>query len=443
MYQAVIAVTQWVAVQGKARLKFVTWFVLGLSIGLLMVMNSQLSGDQIQLMNLGWQLSHNDVWIPHGMITSAGGYSPGNFSALLVGIDLIIWNDYRSPALFTLLLNAGAFLLLLRTVGPAVTDFGREMLIVVVWLSPWHLYYSAHLWDANYMFVFAVLHLVTARRMSQQTEFWTTAAHVTLLGLGLQIHTSAVVLCILSVMLWAARRIRVSWSGLAFGAAVCAASLSPWIWAVHQDPTLIPGSKGFAFRGLIFVFPLLRGVMYWIKLTSLSFVGRMEALDFTSTVGHEAAPYLNCFFVGLIALANITVLISLWLQWRFFRKAPRILTARPAAEILPRSWLRFYVYATCAAALVSFAASPTTIMFWQVFVALPASGIAMTMSAEAVLRSRFRDSAQKIAGLWACLSVILVLGQAVGAPMYRCGGSHLGAFDPMLVDLHARTDCLK
>jgi hypothetical protein len=45
MYQAVIAATRGVTVRRGARAKFATWFMLGLSIGLLMVANSQLTGD--------------------------------------------------------------------------------------------------------------------------------------------------------------------------------------------------------------------------------------------------------------------------------------------------------------------------------------------------------------------------------------------------------------
>ena len=93
MYQAVISATRGVAIRTSARDKFVTWFALGLSIGLLMVVNSQLGGDQVQLLNLGWQLSHNHIWLPHGMITSAGGFSPGGFAGLLVAAPLYIWND--------------------------------------------------------------------------------------------------------------------------------------------------------------------------------------------------------------------------------------------------------------------------------------------------------------------------------------------------------------
>jgi hypothetical protein len=39
----------------------------------------------------------------------------------------------------------------------------------------------------------------------------------------------------------------------------------------------------------------------------------------------------------------------------------------------------WYVTTTGAAALIAFAESPTSIMFWQVFVALPACALAMVI----------------------------------------------------------------
>ncbi len=84
-----------------------------------------------------------------------------------------------------------------------------------------------------------------------------------------------------------------SWTGFALGAAACLASLAPWAWAVHRNAALMPGSKGFMLRGIVYVFPFLRGVLYWLKLSSLSFVARMYDLDFTTAVGPTMGPTLN------------------------------------------------------------------------------------------------------------------------------------------------------
>jgi hypothetical protein len=443
MDQAVLAATRDVALRSGARAKFVSWFVLGLSIGLLMVVNSQLTGDQVQLLNLGWQLAHNHVWLPHGMITSAGGMSPGGFSGLLVAAPLYVWNDYRAPALFILLCHAGAFLLLLHTLKPALSESGRYLLLVLLWLSPWHLYFASHVWDANFMYVFAVLHLVTAQRMAQRSAIWTSTAHVLLLGLSLQVHTSGVILCVLSLLLWVSGRLKVNWTGFALGAAICVASLAPWILAVRQDASLLPGQKGFLLRGIVYVFPLLRGVLYWLKLSSLSFVERMYDLDFTTVLGPRAGPPFGAVMQLLATVTGATLIATVWLQWRFFRNAWRRAAAPRSAPHRPRTWLRFYVTATCGAALICFALSPTTVMFWQVFVALPASALAMVMSAEVLFRSRFRQAAQRTAGVWAMASAAVLLSQAVAAPMFRCGGSSTAASDPMLVDLRAGVRCVR
>ncbi len=442
MYEAVLTATREVAIRCGARTRFVTWFMLGLSIGLLMVANSQLMADQDQLLNLGWQLSHNHVWLPHGMMTSAGGFSPGGFSSLLIAAPLYLWSDYRSPALFILICHAGAFLLLVRALKPALTDTGRYLLLMLLWLSPWQLYFAAHVWDANFMYVFAVLHLLTSQRMAQRREFWTTAAHVLLLGLSLQVHPSGFILCILSLLLFASRWLKVNWAGLAVGAAACVASLAPWAWAVHQNAAWMPGGKGFMLRGIVYVFPFLRGVLYWLKLSSLSFVERMYDLDFTAVLGPTVGPTFNVLAKVLATVAAATLMLTLWLQWRFFRNAWRRLVSRRPEEYRPRSWLRVYVSAMCSAARISFALSPTTVMFWQVFVALPASALAMVMSAEVLFRSRFRQTAQRVAGIWAAASVALVLSQAVASPMYRCGPL-LDDSRAMHDDLHATAACAR
>ncbi len=254
MYQAVIAATREVALRSGARAKFISWFVLGLSVGLLMVVNSQITGDQVQLLNLGWQLQHNHIWLPHGMITSAGGFSPGGFSGLLVAVPLYLWNDYRAPALFTLICHAGAFLFLIRALKPALSELGRYLLLVLLWLSPWHLYFASHVWDANFMYVFAVLHLITSQRMAQQREMATTAAHVLLLGLSLQVHTSGAILCILSLLLFFSGRLKINWAGFVIGAGICMASLVPWLHGRASESCADAGRKGlFAARHCVCV----------------------------------------------------------------------------------------------------------------------------------------------------------------------------------------------
>ena len=97
-----------------------TVFLLGLGIGLVMVLNSQIGGDQHIMLTLGWVLTHDHTWLQYGMPTSAGGRSPGGFTSLLIALPLYIWNDYRAQPLFLLLTHAAAYLLLAHLLKPAL-----------------------------------------------------------------------------------------------------------------------------------------------------------------------------------------------------------------------------------------------------------------------------------------------------------------------------------
>jgi hypothetical protein len=440
MNQGAIAV-RLITAGSTGRFWVATLFALGFSTGLLMVRNSQLSGDQMPMLELGWQLARHHVWVAHGMVTSAGGYSPGGVTGLLTGIQLLLWSDYRSPALFILIFNAAAFLLLMRTVRPALTELGQLLLLLLLWLSPWHLYFSSHLWDPNYMFVFAVLHLATAQRMWRYNELWTTAAHVLILGLGLQMHTSAAVLCILSLLLYVNGLIRVNWTGFALGVLLCVASVVPWMLALGHHPELMPGGKGFPLRGLLYVFPLLRGILYWVKISSLSLAGQMEDFNFIPALGVALDTVLRPLAHSLTLLTQVSVIGCGWLQWRFFRKRLLLPFRIQRAPSQPRRWLQLYVTAFLWAALIAFALSPTTIMHWQVLIALPASALAVIMSTEVLARSRFRLQIRRVARVWSVAAVALLFCEAVASPMYRCGTYRLQAPSAILADLHVRMEC--
>ncbi|MGE0114768.1 MAG: hypothetical protein AB7T07_07770 [Steroidobacteraceae bacterium] len=418
-------------------------FALGLGIGLLMVWNSQIGGDQSLMLDLGWSLYHDGVWLPYGMPTSAGGRSPGGLTGLLVGLPLYVWSDYRAPALFTLILHAAAFLLLWRLLKPALSGAGRLLLLLLVWLAPWHLYFAAHIWNANYMFVFAVLHLASTQRMARYREAWSTCLHVLLIALAMQAHTSAFVLAILSLLLFLNMQIKVHWGGFVIGALLGIASFVPWVLAIQHDPTLAPGEKGFFLRGLIYVFPLVRGVLYSLEMPTLSVASRMIDFDFTPALGASINAWLGPVAKAMGIAMHVSLLASLWASWRFFKKARHLLHWRTITPDRPRAWLRRYIALASVAALISFAISPTTTMFWQAFVILPAIALILVMAGEALLRSGWRQHTTLTIKVWGMATVMLLLCQAIGAPLYRCGGRELGPMNAMLEALHVDGQCIQ
>jgi hypothetical protein len=430
------------------RLPLAWWglFLVGCTISLVMVLHSRLGGDQGLMLQLGWQLVVNGEWLQYGMPTSAGGRSPGGLTGLFTALPLYVWQDYRAVALFTVGLHTVAFFLLIKITRPALTKHGVWLLLIFVWLNPWRLYYSAHIWNSNFMFAAAILHLLTAHKMSVQKSAVTTCLHVVLIAVALQLHTSAALLGILSLLLYWRKAIQVHWVGFAFGVAMSIALYVPWVLAVMADPTLAPGKQGFFLRGLIFVFPFVRGVLYTIKMPSLSMSSRTMEFDFTNTLGAAANDWLIPIGMMLAYLAHLSIVSSLWAHWHFVRRLWPQMTKwqhRPISAVRPRAWLQNYMALTLVAALISFAISPTTVMFWQAFIVLPVAALILIMGIEALHYTRLALWARRSVMAWAILAVLITALQSVGAPKYRCTGGGPLVDDPMLQSLRVPVSCLQ
>jgi len=430
----------------KSRLGRAWWLVFGtgLCVSLVMALRSRVGPDQRLMLDLGWRLVARAEWVPHGMPTSAGGYSPGGLQPLVVALPLYVWRDYRAPALLTALLHAAAFLLFVRTVRPALSaNTGPWLLLVLVWLNPWRAYFSAHLWNPNFMPAIAILHLVTAQRMRSEPHAVAAFFHALAIGLGVQLHTSAATLAILSALLYLRRSIRIHWGGVAAAAAVVVAMLVPWARAVLHEPTLLPGlgGRGFPFRGLLFVFPWLRGAMYWVKLPTLAVASRMVDFDFRPLWGESAHAVLAPVGAAAAVLAQLTVVPSAWANWRFVRKNLRCARWRQADSARARAWLQSYVATAMLATGISFAVTPTTTMFWQTFVDLPAAALVLVMAVEGLARTGYRRRVAPVGVAWCALLALLLAFQTVAAPAYRCGAWDPGPPDAMLRELRVATGC--
>jgi hypothetical protein len=431
----------------RFRLALAALFLTGLAIGLVMVMRSQVDGDQLHLLARGWQLASEGIVVPHGIRTSAGGNAPGSLQSLLTGLPLLVWRDYRAPALATLLAHAAAWLLLDRLLAAAAGRRERVLFAIVFWLNPWQLYFAAHLWSPNWLVPFGALHAVTAWRLRERPAFWASLGHVVVLGLVFQVHPSFVILALATIVLLVTRQVRLHWQGALLGVAVVALSLLPWLAAVREDPGLLPGRAGFLGRGLVTVLPVVRGIAYLLRYASLSFSDRMTAFDFTSTLGvgldAMVAPTLRTVAWGLgVASLAVPIVSHRWLwprlgrRWRGRRRRP----------LVRRSWLMGYAGAVILAALASFALSPTTVMAWQAFAAFHAAVLPVVLCAALWLRSRRGALARTIVGAWLVIAVVVAAAMAFGAPLYRRGGRAphsiaLRADHPMLEELGIAARC--
>ncbi|HEX5758921.1 MAG TPA: hypothetical protein VF121_06970 [Thermoanaerobaculia bacterium] len=420
-------------------------FAAGLALSAWMVARSQVGGDQLNLLARGWLLVADGTWVPYGNPTSLGGAQPGGLTSLLVAAPLWLWRDHRAAAALVLLTHVAAYLLLDRVLRRALTPWGRVLFAVLYWLNPWRLYFSAFLWNPNWLFLPAAVHLWSAWAQRERARFGPSFLHVLALGAAFQLHASVVLLGIATAVLVARRTMRLHWGGAVAAAAVSAASLVPWALAAGADAGSLPAQKGFLGRGLLLVQPLLKGLLYWFRYASLSLGKRVIDLDFAPSLGDAADRWLEPIAEGLLVALGLTVVVPLLANARLWRRPRRWVRRRPAASA--RGWVRAYAAACFAAAVLAFALAPTTIMMWQALLVLHAAVLPPVLWAEALARSRrWGRTAVRGAWAWTAASFVCLLLLALGSPHYRCGGDAtvrlaLRHDHPMLHQLGVHRSC--
>jgi len=423
-----------------------TVFAAGLLLSVLLLVRSQSAGDQLNLLSRGWLWAAKGQFLPYGNPMSTGGKAPGGVTTFLVGLPLFVWRDHRAPTVVILLFHVLGFLLLDRTLRHILRPHERVLFAVLYWLNPWRLYFSAFLWNPNYLFLFGAVHLWSCLGQRERPRFLLSFLQAAWMALAFQIHASFLLLAVASALLWWRRYFKIHWLGAAAGGVLGALPLVPWYLAVRADPTLVTSaSKGFLGRGLVYVFPLLRGLVYWLRYSSLYVSDRISAFDFTDLLGSD--PWL-----GRILMTAVRVLLPLTLlfplladRWLWRRVRPHWRRRLPP-DATDRAWLQGYVLWSFAAAAIVFALSPTTIMYWQGVTVFHAAVLPLALWAGALWRSRRAGLVGKGVLAWAAVSLLITLAMALGSPQFRCRGRHAMTFplahhSPMFEDLGIQKTC--
>jgi hypothetical protein len=424
-------------------------FAAGLAVALLMLARSQVGGDQLNLLARGWLLAAEGKWISYGNPMSTGGKAPGGVTSLLVGLPLLLWRDHRAASALVLLFHVAAYLILDGALRRVLSPFERVLLAVLYWLNPWQLYFAAFLWNPNYLFLFAAVHLWSALAQRWRARFWPSLLHAATLALAFQVHASFLLLAVASLLLWLRRYVRVHWGGAVTGGALACLPLIPWAMELAAHPVLLTeADRGFLGRGLLLGFPLLRGLMYWLRYASLGISQRMDDFDFSGLLGTD--PWLG---PGLSVVTNTALAATLLLPllanvrlWRSFRRLWRNKLAPGASD---RHWLKGYARVCFVAAVLVFSLSPTTLMMWQGLILLHASILPVVLWVGALGRSRIGPRVVKATWIYAAAEIVLLLAIAFGNPQFRCGGRMkrtdfsfpLRSDHPMMYELKIQQTC--
>lgn len=428
-------------------------WVVGLVLSGFFFIRGQVAGDQLNLLARGYLLVSVGDWIPYGNPMSTGGKSPGGVTSLLVGLPLFVWRHHRAATLVVLLFHLVAYAILDRLVKKALSPFERVAFAVLYWLNPWRLYFSGFLWNPNYLFLVAAVHLSACFAQRDRPRFGPSAILLAALGLGMQIHASALLLVVATGVLWWRGQFRLHWLGALLGSVVATLPLVPWYLEMSAHPEILTdASRGFLGRGLLLVFPLLRGLLYWLRYPSLAISDRLARFDFTSVLGAPADAWLAPVTTFVVRwLLPITLLVPVLANAWLVRRARRWFARRPLLRpswtgVSSRRWLAHYVLAALAAAIVVYSLSPTTVMMWQGVSLFPAAILGPVLFVGVLARRPRGPRVGRWLGIHAVLSVIVALAVGSASPQYRCGGRHgvtfpLVANSPMFEELGIQRTC--
>jgi len=418
-------------------------FCAGLGLSSLMVLRAQVGGDQLNLLARGWLWAAEGRLVPHGNPLSSGGNAPGAITGWLVGAPLELWRDHRAPALSILVLHVAAYALLDAIVRRRLGPRGRLLFAVLYWLNPWRLYHSAFVWNPNYLFFFGAVHLWALLAQREEARWWASAALVASIGLAFEVHPAAILLAAMAGLLWLRGFYRLHWGGVALGLALACVPLVPWLLAGPAPPNPQAPDRGFLGRGLIYVWPMLRGHLDWLRYGALAIGGKAATFDFAALGGAWNA-WLGPVARALSGAGFLTALAALAANCRQIGRALRR-GWRPAPPVSGRGELREIAAVGWVAAALVFAASPTTIMNWQGLVLLHVAILPVVLWVEGLWRLYRRVTARVVAVI-AVLAIALGAAMALGSPHYRCGGKGriqltLRADHPMFRELGILVTC--
>ncbi len=400
-------------------------FTIGLLLSVFMLFRSQVGGDQLNLLFRGWQLAIEGKLTPYGNPLSSGGYGPGGFTSLFVGLPLLIWKDFHAPAILILIFHILAYILLDQCLKKITSFQERIFFCIFYWLNPWRVFFSAHLWNPNYLFLFGAIHCWTSLRQRFSPAFTASLVHAIAIGIALQLHPSSIILFIASALLWYHSYVKFHWTGISLGVFFILLTLIPWLVEACQNPWIIPGAdKGFIGRGLIYFYPLLRGIVYWLRYASLSLPKNMISFDFTQVLGLLGQTILRpiTFFITMIIgyLSLLApIMANLWL-WRS-KDAP-LLFSRPTENTSGSDWLKGYIKWVFLAAIISFAISPTTVMMWQGLIIMHAAVLPLVLWLGHLYHTDYRKFAKAGVALYLSLALFLLVCISIASQMYRKGG---------------------
>ncbi|WP_308498231.1 hypothetical protein [uncultured Anaerobiospirillum sp.] len=247
--------------------------------------NQSFNHDQLQMLLKGYYAAFNSTYLPFGNESGIMGNVPGMLSSWLMGLPLQVYMHPYAPAVFQTLIRAIGIVIFANALSLLFT---RRVVLLGTFLfalSPWTLYQSM-LYSPAYLTFCAPLVLNCLLRLrydyhdhyhdkNSRHRVFPSFFLIIAFGMIVQLHFSWPVLVVGALILWLRRDIKVSYLGLGLGLLVVALSLLPYIQEVISNPNLLnhadaSAQDGYFGYGLLHVYPLFKGLLYWLRFASFS-----------------------------------------------------------------------------------------------------------------------------------------------------------------------------
>ncbi|MCB9091539.1 MAG: hypothetical protein H6621_09110 [Halobacteriovoraceae bacterium] len=354
-------------------------FFLGLFFSILFANNMIIDNDVAQMYHKGCLFAQHNVLTPYGNASSAGmGHLPGYISTLVIGIPLKIWDNPLSPLFFLLSLHLVSLGMLLNILKNNYHPIAVTFYILFFWLAPWRTS-ETFLWNPAFMVFATTLHFWSAYKMRDKKSFLMTFLHLFSIYFAFQLHNSSLVLFLMTIFLFLRGQIKVSYLSIVTFGILAIATLIPYLMHALEHPEVAPiirESDAFYGRGIIYIFPLIKGLSYWIRYTTTILPRHLfKHMEF-SWITVMSIRQVITFLWPVLKFGSvlITLVLSIWLNFKFFKREFKTLKfLKYPTAILPnsRAWIRQYCLVCFAGVFCSAALSPIDLIHWHLLLVLP------------------------------------------------------------------------
>ena len=343
-------------------------FLIGLALQIYLASNYWVGGDQLHLLKIGSKFATELQLTGFGKLTGGGGSNIGSLLELFVGAPLLIFENFRSPMILIVFFSIIAYLIIAKVINQIWGYNGVLYLTIIYWLSPVRIYNSGFLWEPAFIFIFSAMHFIASYNLNNEKSFKYSILLIISIFFSIQIHNSGIILFLTTFFLMYKKQIKLNYKGVLIGSLVVIISFIPTIITLiyNKLPVESQQSSGYLFYGLVNIIPVLKGLLYSLKMGGFDIVRQIKEVSY-SFYGNQLISS------SLQILSILTVIISIYasfylyrsLIWKKFKFEHDIRNEK-------EKWIQLYAFCTSLSVIFSSALSPITLQGWMLVIALPA-----------------------------------------------------------------------